>query len=228
MFYCIALLLCYNVLIVKETNMSKIKPSLKNQRGFALLHILPAFVLVAGIAFVGGSVYQAQVKKQEAARIAAEDAERKKQAELSIKDQAGTEEKEIEVPAPAEEQKPVDKPATQPESKPEPTPPETKPKPSYTYVGISSVSHNVSGDSVTLTATLPSTYSGTCSAKVKLKSDYSKYQYATATFNGNTCNVTISKSSLTGLGAGGFIAFMSWHNNEYTVKGDHGGYEFNL
>lgn len=208
--------------------MSKNKPSLKNQHGFALLHILPAFVLVAAIAFVGGSVYQAQVKKQDAARIAAEDAERKKQAELSVKDQAGTEEKEIEVPAPAEEQKPVDKPASQPEPKPESTAPDTKPKPSYTYVGISSVSHSVNGDSVTLTATLPGAYNGSCSAKVKLKSDYSKYQYATATFNGTTCNVTFSKGSLTGLGSGGFIAFMSWHNNEYTVKGDHGGYDFNL
>ncbi len=208
--------------------MSKIKSSLKNQRGFALLHILPAFVLVAAIAFVGGSVYQAQVKKQEAARVAAEDAERKKQAELSVKDQAGTEEKEIEVPAPAEEQKPVDKPASQPESKPEPTSPETKPKPSYTYVGISSVSVSINGDNVTLTATLPGTYSGYCGAKVKLLPNYDKYHYKDATFNNsNTCSVTFSKATLSGDGTS-WRAFMSWKSHDYTTKGDHGGYDFNL
>lgn len=198
----------------------------KNQRGFALLHILPAFVLVAAIAFVGGSVYQAQVKKQEAARIAAEDAERKKQAELSVKQDESEAQKEVDVPAPAPEQKPAEESA--PVTKPAPAPAPTKTKPSYTYVGISSVSHSVNGDAVTLTATLPGAYNGSCAAKVKLSSDYSKYQYATATFSGSTCSVTFSATTLSGMGSSGFIAFMSWNNNEYTVKGDHGGYNFNL
>lgn len=203
----------------------KINRSTSNQQGFAVLHVMPVILLIA-IAFVGGSVYQAQVRKQDAARIAAEEAERKKQAELSVKQDEAADQKEVELPAPAPEQKPVEQPAPKPAPTPAPKPVE-KQKPSYTYVGISSVTHSVNGDAVTLTATLPSAYTGTCAAKVKLSSDYSKYQYATASFSGSTCSVTVSAAALSAYG-NGFTAFMSWNNSEYTVKGDHGGYNFNL
>ena len=212
--------------------MKKYTPLKNNQYGLAILHILPAFVLVAAIAFVGGSVYQNQIKKRDAARQAAQAEDLRKQSELTAKQADASEEKEVDVPAPAPEQKPVEqapapKPASTSTAKPAPTT-TTKTKPSYTYVGISSVSHNVSGDTVTITATLPNAYNGTCAAKVKLKSDYSKYQYVTASFSGNTCSVNVSASALTALGTGGFIAFMNWNNNEYTAKGDHSGYEFSL
>lgn len=195
-----------------------------NQKGFSLLHILPAFVLVAGIAFVGGSVYQAQIKKRDAARQAqAEDL--KKQAELSVKKDEATEETEVSVPAPAVEQKPVEQPA------PKPTTTTTKPpetKPSYTLVNIASHNVSIDGDNVTLTATLPSAYSGVCAAKVKLLPNYDQYEYKEASFsNSNTCSVTFSKATLQTKGTG-WKAFLSWRNHEYTVKGGYDGFEFNL
>lgn len=179
---------------------------------------------MAVIAFAGGNVYQAQVKRQDAARIAAEDEARKKQATLTIKEAAV--ETKVEVPAPAETQKPVEQPAPKPVPAPAPKP--TEVKKTYTYVGVSAVTSVIDGDNVILTATLPSAHSGVCAAKVKVATDFSKYEYKELAFNNDSkCSVTFSKASLGALGTN-FKAFMSWRTNDYTVKGDHGGYDFSL
>lgn len=192
-----------------------------------MLHILPVIAAVALIAFAGGNVYQAQVKKREATRLAAEAEQLKKQAALTIKEKEKVEDTKVEVPPAAETEKPI----AQPAPAPKPTTATTKPAAptkTYTYVGISSVTSTIDGDNVILTAALPAAYSGVCTAKVKLASDYSKYEYKEASFSGsNTCSVTFSKASLGALGSN-FKAFVSWRNNDYTVKGDHGGYDFSL
>jgi Tfp pilus assembly protein PilV len=197
-----------------------------NQKGFALLHILPAFVLVAAIAFVGGSVYQAQVKKRDAARQSAATEDAKKLAELSAqKDEAPAEEEKVEVPAAAEEQKPV---ATAPAPKPTTTTTKTTPKPSYTTVNISNHNIVVDEDNVTITLTLPSAYTGVCATKVKLLPNYDQYEYKEASFsNTNTCSVTFSKATLLSKGTS-WKAFPSWRNSDYTVKGGYDGFDFNL
>lgn len=194
----------------------------KSQKGFAILHILPAFVLVAAIAFIGGNVYQTQVKKRDAARQAAQTEELKKQSELTIKTDPVQEETEVKVPAPAIEQKPVVA-----ATAPKPTTTETKPKPTYTVVNFSSHTISVEGDNVTITGILPSAYNGKCAAKLKLMPNYDKYEYKEATLSGSTCTITFSKATLQAQGTT-WKAFLSWNNNEYTVKGGYDGFEFSL
>jgi cytoskeletal protein RodZ len=212
----------YLCLLKDKTKMQLFK---NNQKGFALLHILPAFVLVAAIAFVGGSVYQAQVKKRDAARQSSATEDAKKLAELSAqKDEAPAEEEKVEVPSAAEEQKPV---ATAPAPKPTTTT-KTTPKPSYTTVNISNHNIVVDEDNVTITLTLPSAYTGVCATKVKLLPNYDQYEYKEASFsNTNTCSVTFSKATLLSKGTS-WKAFPSWRNSDYTVKGGYDGFDFNL
>jgi Tfp pilus assembly major pilin PilA len=214
--------------VVKDIKMKIIQTNVKNQRGFALLHILPAFLIVASIAFIGGQVYQTNQKKQEAARIATADAERQKQSDLVVKQDETSKEKEVDVPEKVEEEKPVEEQTQEMKTELEDSPDKVSDKPSYTTVAITNVTTQVSGDTVTLTATLPNTYSGVCAAKVKLTTNYDKKYYSESSFsNKNTCSVTFSKTTLSADG-NNWIAFMSWHNNEYTIKGYHDGKEFSL
>lgn len=209
----------------KETN--TIKRLASSHTGFTLLHILPVIVVVAVLAFTGGNVYQAQVKKQDAARLAADADHDKKMAELKVQAEKAKE-TEVTVPATAEPQKTVEQPAPAPVKKTTPTPIKTtETKKSYTYVGISGVAVAQEGDNVTITASLAGSYNGVCGAKVKLQSDYSKYEYKEASFNGTTCSVTFPKASLNALGTS-LVVFMNWHSTDYTTKGDHGGHNFTL
>lgn len=196
--------------------------------GFAHMHIVLVLLVIAVIGLAGGNIYQAQVKKREAARQATQAEELAKQAKLKVADAAKDE--KVTVPAPAPEQKPVEQ---APAPKPAPAPVVKKPAPApetkqnYTYVGISNVTHSVTGDDVTLTASLPSSYNGVCGFKVKVVNDYSKYHYKEAALNGSSCSITLSKATLVA-DSSQWIAFTNFRTNDYTVKGDHSGYSFNL
>ncbi len=199
-----------------------------SQTGFTHSHIALVVLVVAVIGLAGGNVYQAQVKKREAARQAAQSEELAKQTKLKITN--ASKEENVTVPAPATEQKTVEQ---TPPPKPAPAPVVKKPapapttKPSYTYAGISNVTHSVDGDVITLTASLPASYNGVCSFKVKVINNYSKYQYKEAALNGSTCSVTLSKATLLA-DSSQWIVFTNFRTNDYTVKGDHSGYSFNL
>lgn len=199
------------------------KPYHRQPHGFALLHVLPAFVLVASIAFVGGSVYQAQVKKQDAARQAAADAEAKKLAELSVKQEETAEQKETEVPAPLPEEKTA---APAPTKTVAPAPDKKKTEPSYTTVSIPTTSAAVQAEQVVLTAKLPASYSGTCKALVKLP-DGSNAQWLEAAFGpSDTCSISVPKSKLTA--GADWKFYMYFKSADGLTKGESGGNLFNL
>lgn len=202
----------------------------KNQKGFALLHILPAFILVAAIAFVGGSVYQAQQRKQDAARQATAEADAKKQAELKVSQQAEaeTEEKTVDVPAPMPEEKPVYPTPQKTPTKTTTKTTTTKPKsePTYTTVAMSNPNAAVGSDSVVLSAKMPGSYSGTCKALVKLP-DGSNQMWFEAPFGpSDSCSVTVPKNKL---GAGSSWKFyMYFKSADGMTKGEGANSTFNL
>lgn len=203
--------------------MKTAKKEYKRPHGFALLHILPAFILVAAIAFVGGSVYQAQVKKQNAARQAAADADAKKLAELSVTQDQPTEQKETDVPAPLPEEKTV---APAPTKTVAPAPDKKKTGQSYTTVSIPTTSAAVQAEQVVLTAKLPASYSGTCKALVKLP-DGSNAQWHEAAFGpSDTCSISVPRTKLTASTDWKF--YMYFHSTDGLTKGESGGNLFSL
>lgn len=199
------------------------------QKGFIHSTLVIVVLVIAVIGLAGNSVYQAQAKKRESARQAAQADEIAKQAKLKLQDASKDQEKEVKIPAEVTEQKPVEqKPAPTPAPQPVAPKVESKPAPkSYTYVGISNVSHTIDGDVVTLTATLQGSYSGVCGFKIKVTNDFSKFYYQEASLNGSTCSTTFSKATLQAH-SNQWISFTNFRTHDYQVKGDHSGYTFNL
>lgn len=203
--------------------MKNTKISLNAQQGFAILHILPVFVVIAAFAFVGGRVYQAQVKKQEAARQSQSDSDAKKQSELTVKQEEATEQKETTVPAPLPEEKPAE--AAAPTKTVAPAP-DTKPKPTYTSVTIPTTSASVGAEHVVLTAKLPATYSGTCMALVKLP-DGSNSIWLDAAFGpSDTCSISVPRYKLTAGNEWKF--YMYFKGSDGMTKGTSSGNVFSL
>lgn len=195
---------------------------LRNQHGFSALHFMPVMLLIA-IAFVGGSVYQAQVSKRDAARVAQEEAERKKQTELSVKKETVQDQTEVTVPSTLPEEKPVVAPAPK---APTTTTKPKQPAPTYTTVSIPTTSAVVQAEQVVLTAKLPASYSGTCKALVKLPSGENQLWFESLFGPADTCSVTVPRSKL---GAGSEWKFyMYFKSSDGLTKGEGGGNMFTL
>lgn len=200
---------------MKQTNKQR------NQLGFSVLHLMPVILLIT-IAFVGGSVYQAQVSKRDAARVAQEEAERKKQTELSVKKETVQDQTEVSVPSTLPEEKPVAAPAPK-------TTTTTKPKapaPTYTTVSIPTTSASVQAEQVVLTAKLPASYSGTCKALVKLPSGENQLWFENAFGPADTCSVTVPRSKLGASSEWKF--YMYFKSSDGLTKGEGGGNMFTL
>jgi type IV secretory pathway VirB10-like protein len=200
------------------------KQIIKNQAGIAHLAFIAVIAGVAIIAFVGGSVYSSQQKRQEAARNAAIEQE-KKAKELEAKTTADNEKVAVEVPATAEEQKPAPVPAPAPKPAPAPAPKTTT---TVTKFTIETTLAEVGADNVVLTAKLGKVYSGTCEAMVKLP-DGSNAQWFKQTFaSADTCSVTVSRAKLVGHSEWKFYMYYYNDPKNITVKGTSSGNLFTL
>ena len=196
-----------------------------NQAGIAHVAIIAVILVVAVVGFATGNVYNAQQKRQEAARQAAAE-EAKKAQELAIKTQGDEEKKTVEVPATEQEQKPAPVPAPAPKPAPAPTP--KPPAPSVTKFTIPTTLAEVGASSVVLTASLGSTYSGTCEAMVKWE-DGSNAQWFKQTFSSSDkCSVTVPREKLAGQSKWKFYMYYYNDPKNITVKGSSGGNLFTL
>jgi len=167
------------------------KKILKLQSGFAHLHLLILIALViAAISFVGGYVYNAQKKRNDAANQTAASNQDKPKEKIEVKTDDSSEKTTVAVSELVKEAEPVKKETTTTTTK-------KKTEPTYTYVTISSTTADVGAENVVFTATLPGTYTGYCKTMVKLEDGSNEQWFDTSFGPANTCNVTVSRSKLT-------------------------------
>lgn len=203
-----------------------------NQHGIAHLALIIVLVLVTGgVSFAAGNVYNAQKKKQDAARVAADEKLKTDLAAVLQKKEA--EIKTVEIPAAEAEKKIEPTPTTAP--KPTTTTTKTQAQPTYTKFDISSASAQVNADNVVVAADLGKIVSGVCAVSVYGVSQTATFYggktslwYEVNFSNKSNCSVTVPREKLTGTGTYKFQMYYVDNYSNKTLKGTSAYYNFDL
>ena len=190
--------------------------------GFTVLEISLASVLIFVITGVGlytvNRVNNAEVNKQQAAEQKNADT-----SKLKVDEEEKTE--KVKVPAETSTAKPTPPPPPPTEKKT--TAPDTKKtetKPSYTSIHINMSDVNINATRALFAANWEGGYAGKCYLTIKNLTT-GTYIYKEGLVNGNECSFEVAKTELT---TGSYKYYITFKNNDYTVKGSSDYKTFNI
>jgi hypothetical protein len=209
-----------------------------SQSGVAHLSIIVAIVATFAVTAVGVNVYRVQQSNRGIATESVDDnaltaAELKAEGDFDL-----AKVREVSDDTPTEQ--PVDD-SKLVESQPVPAPPKpptttttqkttepvaTKPKPTVQQVNIRSTFVQVNASSITFSAELPASYSGTCKTLLKrpdgTDADARWFEQA---FSGAACSVSVDRAKLP---AGDWQFYMYFYSKDAATKGSSGSKTFSL
>jgi type II secretory pathway pseudopilin PulG len=195
------------------------KHTITNQKGFTVLELGLASVLVFVLTGVGlytfNRVNNSNLNKQQGA----EQSTAQEKEKLTIAEAEKTE--KVSVPTETSTVKPTPPPPT---AKKTETTEKTESKSSYTSITVNLADVNINDSRALFSASWSGYYPGKCYLTVKNLTT-STYISKEGTVDGSKCSFEVPKTELP---AGSYKYYMTFKNNDYTVKGSSDYITFNL
>ncbi len=196
---------------------------IKTESGFTVLEIALSVVVVGLLGGVGFLTYQ-RVNNQDNRNSTASDVEKAKPLELQ--ETEAEDSKKVDVPnteSTAEQKQPS--PPPPPSTKTTESSTKTESKPSYTSISLTAYDADINESRVKFKGALPGNYSGKCYFTIKNLTTSTYVSKEVSVNNDDECQVEVPKSELS---AGSYKYYITFKNNEYTVKGSSDYKQFNL